>query len=91
MSGMLSGLWFDSLSQIIFRRAPGDIMKFRATTRLDLSRPRPTATGINSTTIDTISVDSDPWRGIGCTFYGRHTITVSAGHSYGVGTLSFRG
>lgn len=39
----------------------------------------------------TISVNSDSWRGIGRSFSGRHTITVSRGNTYGVGTLSFSG
>lgn len=39
----------------------------------------------------TISVNSDSWRGIGRSFSGQHTITVSRGNTYGVGTLSFSG
>lgn len=34
-----------------------------------------------------IELNADSWRGIGRTFTGRHTIRVSAGHSYRVGTL----
>ncbi|MCW2752227.1 MAG: hypothetical protein JWR83_3337 [Aeromicrobium sp.] len=38
-----------------------------------------------------ISVNSDSWRGIGRTFIGRHSIHVTAGHGYNVGTLHFKG
>jgi hypothetical protein len=37
----------------------------------------------------TISVNSDSWRGIGRTFTGKHSISVSRGHSYTAGTLKF--
>ena len=39
----------------------------------------------------TISVNSDSWRGIGRTFTGKHSITVSSGHTYSAGTLRFKG
>ena len=39
----------------------------------------------------TISVNSDSWRGIGRTFTGKHSISVTAGHSYSAGTLRFKG
>jgi hypothetical protein len=39
----------------------------------------------------TISVNSDSWRGIGRTFTGKHSISVSSGHSYSAGTLYFKG
>ena len=35
-----------------------------------------------------IELNADSWRGIGRTFTGLHTIRVSAGHSYRVGTLT---
>lgn len=37
-----------------------------------------------------IELNADSWRGIGRTFTGRHTIRVTAGHSYRVGTLRAR-
>ena len=39
----------------------------------------------------TISVNSDSWRGIGRTFTGKHSITVTRGHGYNAGTLRFKG
>jgi hypothetical protein len=39
----------------------------------------------------TVSVNSDSWRGIGRTFTGHHTIHVTAGHGYNLGTLHFKG
>lgn len=39
----------------------------------------------------TVSVNSDSWRGIGRSFTGHHTITVTAGHGYNLGTLHFSG
>ncbi|MFI5428192.1 carboxypeptidase-like regulatory domain-containing protein [Aeromicrobium sp. UC242_57] len=38
-----------------------------------------------------VAVNSDSWRGIGRAFKGRHSIRVTAGKSYSVGTLQFRG
>jgi len=39
----------------------------------------------------TISVNSDSWRGIGRTFTGKHSISVTSGHTYSAGTLYFKG
>ena len=39
----------------------------------------------------TISVNSDSWRGIGRTFTGKHSISVTSGHTYNAGTLYFKG
>ncbi len=39
----------------------------------------------------TVSVNSDSWRGIGRAFIGTHTIRVTAGHGYNLGTLRFNG
>lgn len=38
-----------------------------------------------------IGVNLDSWRGIGRTFTGKHTKSVTAGHRYSVGTLKFKG
>jgi hypothetical protein len=38
----------------------------------------------------TISVNSDSWRGIGRTFTGKHSITVTRGRGYNAGTLRFK-
>lgn len=39
----------------------------------------------------TISVNPDSWRGIGRSFSGKHSISVTRGKSYSVGTLRFSG
>lgn len=39
----------------------------------------------------TISVNSDSWRGIGRTFTGKHSISVTSGRTYSAGTLYFKG
>lgn len=39
----------------------------------------------------TISVNPDSWRGISRSFTGKHSVTVTRGHSYGVGTLRLHG